>query len=418
MAEFIINGGRKLGGEIDIAGSKNTVFPSIAAAILTEGEVILKKVPAISDAFVMMDVVRDLGGEAEYDQTMSILRIRAKNISKYSVRADLAEKFRGSVLFAGALLGRMKKAELPKPGGDKLGARPLETHFSALSSLGISVTHDETIVFDGEKMKNSVIFMEEPSVTATENAILASVLIEGTTQIRLAACEPHIQELVRFLNKMGARITWKDIGVIEIEGVPKLHGAEFEINPDDLEISGFAVLAAATRSEIFLNGVEYKYLDAILMQLKKMGVQFETRGSGLLIKKNEDEFKSFRVQSGLYPKLMSDHIPPFSVLATQASGTSMIHEWMYEGRLKYIDELAKMGADTKIVDPHRAIITGPKKLYGTSAISYDIRAGLTVVIAALTAEGETKISGIEHIDRGYEYFEERLQKLGADIKRI
>jgi UDP-N-acetylglucosamine 1-carboxyvinyltransferase len=217
---------------------------------------------------------------------------------------------------------------------------------------------------------------------------------------------------------MGAKISWKDVGVLVIEGVSKLKGTEYEINSDDLEVSGFAALAAATGSDLLLKNVDFHYLDAVLLQLTKMEVPFEKKEKNLLIKSNGSQFKAFRLQSGLYPKLMSDHLPPFAVLATQAVGTSMIHEWMYEGRLKYIEELAKMGAKTQILDPHRALITGPTALKGTNMISYDIRAGLTVVIAALVAEGETRISGAEIIDRGYEYFEHRLQKLGADIKRV
>lgn len=418
MAEFQINGAKSLFGEVVIAGSKNAVFPCIAASLLTDEEVVLKNVPAISDVLAMIDIVRDLGVSADYDIQRRTLHISAKNLIKHSISDELGKKFRGSILFAGALLGRFRAAEFPTPGGDKLGARPLDAHFSAFRDLGVLIKEEERIILDGSGMKSSVIFLDEPSVTVTENAIIASVLLEGRTEIHLAAVEPHIQGLVIFLNKMGAKITWKDFGVLSIEGVSKLSGTEYEINPDELEVSGFATLAAATRSEILLKGVGVKYLDAVFMQLRKMGVEFEVREQDLLIKKTNKEFQAFRVQSGLYPKLMSDHIPPFAVLATQAKGTSMIHEWMYEGRLKYVEELAKMGAKTEILDPHRVLITGPTPLKGANMISYDIRAGFTVVIAALVAEGETRISGIDIIERGYEFFEERLKNIGADIKKI
>mgnify|MGYP003393889669 CR=1 FL=1 len=418
MAEFLIRGGKALSGEVQIAGSKNAVFPCIAASLLTEQEVILRNVPAISDVSVMIEVVRDLGVEASFDIERRVLRILSKNLTKYSISDALGKKFRGSILFAGALLGRMRQAEFPVPGGDKLGARPLEAHFSMFRDLGVSISEGERIKLNGSKMRSGVIFLDEPSVTVTENAIISSVLLPGKTEIRLAAVEPHIQILVKFLNCMGAKISWKDLGVLEIDGVSKLTGVDFVINPDELEVSGFATMAAATRSEILLKGIELRFLDAVLMQLKKMGVEFEVRETDLLIKRSSREFNAFRVQSGLYPKLMSDHIPPFAVLATQSRGTSMIHEWLYEGRLKYIEELAKMGAHTEILDPHRALITGPTPLKGANMISYDIRAGLTVVIAALVASGETRISGVEVIDRGYEFFENRLKNIGADIKRI
>ena len=419
MAEFLIHGGKELSGEVIIAGSKNSVFPCIAASLLTDGEVVLKKVPVISDVEAMLEIVGRLGATATFDTKTRVLRISGRGISTHVVPDELGKKFRASILFAGALLGRMKKVTLPYPGGDKLGVRTLSPHFSAMRALGATVQEDREIVIDGGNMKNGIVFLEEPSVTATENTIISAVLIPGKTEIHLAAVEPHVQELVMMLNKMGAKISWIDIGVLSIEGVPKLVGTTFELNPDDLEVSGFAALAAATNSEILLKGIDFRYIDAVLMQIKKMGVEYEIQSDNLLIKRpSKKGYKAFRIQSGLYPKLMSDHIPPFAVLATQAEGTSMIHEWMYEGRLKYVEELRKMGAKTEMLDPHRALITGPTPLKATHMISYDIRAGLTVVIAALVAGGETRISDIEHIERGYEYFEERLVQIGADIRKI
>ncbi|MDP3762613.1 MAG: UDP-N-acetylglucosamine 1-carboxyvinyltransferase [bacterium] len=418
MAEFVIRGGRKLKGKIEIAGSKNTALSCIAAALLTEEEVLLENVPKISDVAVMTEIAKALGAAAEHDLKKKTLRLCAKNLAISTVPETLGKKLRASMLFSGALVGRLKLAKLAPPGGDNIGARPLATHLNAFRALGATVEEREEIVIRGEGLRPSRITLEEPSVTATENAIFAAVLIPGKTEIHLAAAEPHVQETIKFLNQMGAKINWKDIGVLEIEGAKKLKGTRFRLNPDELEVSGFAALAAATRSPLSLYGVEFKYLDAVLLQLDKMGIAYEREIDNLHIKEPGKEYRAFRIQSGLYPKLVSDHLPPFAVLATQATGDSLIHEWLYEGRLKYIEELKKMGATTRILDPHRALIQGPTRLQGTQIVSYDIRAGLTVIVAALVAEGETKVLGVEHVERGYENLEERLQKLGADIKRI
>lgn len=418
MAEFLIKGSAKLGGQIEIAGSKNAALPCIAASLLTDEEIILENVPRISDVLTMTDILRSLGAEAEFNESDRTLRILAGDVIATSVPDESSKKMRASILLVGPLLGRAKKVDLSYPGGDQLGARPLTAHFNAFRSLGASVKEDSRIYIDGRNLKGASFILDEPSVTATENIIMAASLTEGITEVHLTATEPHVQELVRFLNLMGAKISWQDFGVLRIEGVGKLKGARFRINPDEIEVSGFAALAAAAGSEILIRGVEFKYLDAIILQLRKMSVDHEIFDKDLLIKKSARKYQAFRIQSGLYPKLTSDHLPPFAVLATQAAGDSMVHEWLYEGRLKYIEELAKMGARTKILDPHRAVISGPSTLHGAEMISYDVRAGLTVVIAALIAEGNTKISGVEHIERGYEMLEERLQKLGADIKRV
>ncbi len=418
MTNFLVKGGQKLKGEIKITGSKNTILPCIAAAILTNEEIIFENVPNISDVSIMAKIVRKLGAVAIHDTAKKTLYISAKNLSLSSLPDD-AKQLRSSILFSGALIGRLRKTKFPYPGGDAIGARPLKTHISALRDMGVIINEDEQIECDAKFIKGSKITLEESSVTATENTLLAAVLTPGETEIHLAATEPHVQELINFLNQMGARIVWAGIGILKIEGVPKLHGTKYKINPDELEISGFAALAAATRSSIFLRGVEFKYLDAVILQFDKMGIKYKKDDAdNLHILASNESYYAFKLQSGLYPKLVSDHLPPFAVLATQALGQSLIHEWLYEGRLKYIEELKKMGAKTKILDPHRAIIKGPTTLKGASLVSYDVRAGLTVVIAALVAEGETYISCISHIDRGYEKIDERLRSLGADIQRL
>ena len=415
---FIIRGGRELRGEISVSGSKNTALPCIAAALLTKEPVMLENVPDILDVRLMAEIAKGLGAQVEWASQERRLTIRAANLSSFALDDALARKLRGSLLFSGALIGRLGGASLPYPGGDAIGARPLTTHLSALLALGVSIEDNGRVILDGKNIRGALVALEETSVTATENTILAAVLAPGKTVIRLAACEPHVQELIKMLAGMGANIRWSGVSEITTEGVEALRGAEFRLNPDELEISSFAALAAATRSEIAIRGVLPEYLDAVLLQLAKMGVEFRLSGDILSISKPRRSYQGFRLQSGLYPKLGSDHLPPFAVLATQAAGTSLIHEWLYEGRLRYIDELQKMGANAMILDPHRALIIGPTPLSGREISSLDIRSGMTLIIAALTAAGETRISDIHHIDRGYEKIDERLRALGAEIQRI
>lgn len=419
MAEVLkIEGGVSLGGEIQIGGSKNAALPFIAAALLTEEEVVFSRVPEIADVEAMLLLLQALGANVTWDKKEKKVSIKAGVLKTHILEGELSRKLRGSFLFSGALLSRLRKAELPYPGGDAIGARPLSTHLAALKKLGVEVTENGSIVLEGSGMKAASFILEEPSVTATENTMLAAVLIPGTTEIHLAAVEPHVQELVLLLNSMGAKVSWKAAGVLTIEGVARLHGATYAINPDEIEISSFAALAAATHSELALRGVRREYLDATLLQLEKMGVEYRILESDLLIAKPKHPYKGFRLQSGLYPKLLSDQIPPFSVLATQGAGETLIHEWMYEGRLRYLDELIKMGASATILDPHRALIVGPTALSGREVSSLDVRSGMTLIIAALVAQGTTTLKDVHHIDRGYETIDERLKNIGARIDRI
>lgn len=419
-AYFSVRGGKPLAGEISIRGSKNTILPLIAASMLTSEPCVFENVPDISDVSLMLGIAEKLGARTEWDRKNHRLTIEAKDIQNGIPDAESSRKLRGSILFAGALLGRIGEVEISYPGGDVIGVRPLSTHFHALAELGVHIKEEDMIRLSGKGMHGALVTLEEPSVTATENIILASVLTPGRTEIHLPACEPHVQELVLFLSKMGAHIAWRGVYWIEVEGVKELHGATHRVIPDDIEVSSFAALAAATRSSLTLRGAEATYLDAILLQLKKMGVVtvVSRDGATIQIEKSSSEYKGFRIQSGLYPKLGSDHIPPFAVLATQAEGTSLIHDWLYENRLRYITELEKMGAHVKIIDPHRAFIEGPTQLKGSQTVSSDIRSGMTLVVAALVAEGESVIEGVHHIDRGYENIDERLRAIGADIKRV
>src|SRR3989344_89847 len=417
-AKFIINGGKPLAGELGIQGSKNTVLPLMAACLLTAEPCTLENVPELADVSTMLDIIKALVGETAWERTQKRLVIRVSALATPALPDAEARKLRASILCAGALVGRMREAVLPYPGGDAIGSRPITTHLNALARLGV-ITHEEGVIrLDGRNLKGGDLILEEPSVTATENTILASVLAPGRTRIRMAAFEPHVQELVRFLASLGARIRWDENLSIDIEGVERLGGGTQKVNPDELEISGFSALAAATRSELSLSGIEPRYLDAVFLQLAKMGVTYGVTGSALSIRKPERPYRAFRIQSGLYPKLGSDPLPPFAVLATQAEGSSLVHDWMYDGRLRYLEELEKMGASATILDPHRAIIRGPTPLWGTALDGLDIRSGMTMVIAGLVAQGQTTIAGVGHLDRGYARLDERIRDQGGKIQRI
>lgn len=415
---FVIHGGKPLEGEIGIAGSKNAAFPLIAACLLTDEPCVLENVPYIQDVVVFIEMAEKLGAQVQWDSKNHTLAVRARELSSCAPDAALSRKLRGSIVFAGALLGRLRRAEIPYPGGDAIGSRPLTAHFRAFEELGAVICEREIIEIDGNNLAGKSFLMDEPSATGTENAILAAVLTPGKTVISLGALEPQVQELVSFAQAMGADIRFRDMVRIEINGVERLHGARYRIDPDEVEISSFAALAAATRSQITLRGIAPKYLNAIFLQLTKMGVVFAYDEENLKIMKPAGGYKSFRIQSGLYPKLGPDHVPPFAVLATQAEGTSLVHDWMYENRQRYIPELQKMGATCEILDPHRALITGPAVLAGCEVETFDLRAGMVLVIAALVAGGRSTISNVNHIDRGYERIEERLRAVGADIERI
>ncbi len=416
--KFIIHGGKPLAGRVAIQGSKNTALPLIAASLLTDEPVLLENVPDIADVATMIEIARTLGARPEWNKRERTLAIRAEGVRNHAPDQAMSRKLRGSILFSGALLARFRRAALSYPGGDAIGARPLTTHLNALRMLGVKVEEGERIVLDGGAMAGADVALEEPSVTATENTILAALATPEETTIRLAAFEPHVQELVAFLGAMGADVKWMPGLRIAVRGGKKLRGVRRRINADEVEVSSFATLAAATKSEVALENIDREYLDAICLQLAKMGVAFDIDAHTLIVRKPVRAYRSFRVQSGLYPKLGSDHLPPFAVLATQAEGTSLIHDWLYENRQRYVPELQKMGAECKIADPHRVFITGPTPLAASETASCDIRSGMTLVIAALVADGRSVIDQAEHIDRGYERIDERLRALGADIERI
>ncbi|MFY9493094.1 MAG: UDP-N-acetylglucosamine 1-carboxyvinyltransferase [Minisyncoccia bacterium] len=416
MSKFIINGGKILSGNVKISGSKNAALPLIAAAVLLE-ETRLVNVPRIDDVERMLEIVDYLGGTYQWVGANE-LTINTQNLIARPL-PETARKLRASILFAGPMLARFGEVELPYPGGDIIGARPLDTHLNAFKKLGVIVEEKENLHLKVGQPGEVKLILQEPSVTATENVLLLAAGMDKGVEIRLAAAEPHVQDLCRFLVSAGVGISGVGTTTLKVKGKKVLlsHAAH-QIIPDDLEASAFAVLAAATKSQITLSPVELEYLDSVLLQLDKMRVNFRAAGGALTILPPVSAYQSFRIQSGLYPKLICDHLPPFAVLATQAEGASLVHEWLYEARQNYVRELVKMGANAVVMDPHRALIIGPTPLYGQEVESYDIRSGMTMVIAALVAKGQTIISDIEHIDRGYEKLEERLKSIGADIQRV
>ncbi len=416
MSKFIINGNKKLSGEISVSGAKNATFPLIAACLLTNEDCILTNVPEIKDKDVMIEILQDLGARVAVESHK--LTINASGVIKHNPNPELVTKLRGSVLFLGALLARLGKVEIPFPGGDKIGKRPIDSQLNALQQLGVMVEQaDGQVKLSAPKLTGAKIVLEESTVVGTENTILAAVKAEGQTVIKLAAMELHVQQLCVFLNLMGAKISGIGTTTITIDGVKKLHGANIALIPDSEEAASLITLAAATKSEVKISKLNPDALDDYLLKLKKMNVEFEVGKDFVLVKVPNKPYVGTKIQCGLYPKLNSDYLPPMSVLATQAEGESIMHEWMYESRQGYAPELKKMGANAEVLDTDRVKIVGPTPLHGANITTYDLRMGMTLVIAALVAEGQSEISDIHHIDRGYAKLEERLSKLGADIKR-
>ncbi len=421
MANFIIQGGQKLKGEIRIMGSKNAALALICAAVLTKEKCYLKNVPAIEDVKVLIKLLSKIGVKINWSKKDELI-IWAKEIKTTKLDPALTHRLRASILLMGALLARQKKMQMIHPGGCFIGQRPVGTHFEALRELGAKITQDEKNYYaEAKKLRGAAIYLDEQSVTATENALLAAVLAEGSTIIKNAASERHIVNLAKFLNLMGADITGAGTNTIKIGGKKNLHGANIAVVDDENEVGTFIALSLATKSNLKLVGHSFAEMEPILHRAQKMGAEFKIKKEGkksILSIHAPKEIKPTRIQASPWPGFPTDLHPPFAVAATQARGESLVHDWMFERRLFYVDELTKMGARIVICDPHRALISGPTKLFGTNIISPDIRAGMALVIAGLVASGQTEIGNIELIERGYYKIEERLNKIGAKIKRI
>ena len=424
MVEYHVEGGFPIKGTIKASGNKNAALPCIAACVLTSDPVILNNIPDIEDTGVMFDVLRSLGVSVESLGNNS-WKVEAKNIEKSEIPAMFTKKIRGSILFAGPLVARTGKVVMSPPGGDVIGRRRVDTHFLALQELGVNISANGQFVFATNKLVGADIFLDEASVTATENAVMAAVLAEGQTIITNAASEPHVQDLCKMLISMGAKISGVGSNILTIDGVKKLHGTEYRIGPDYMEIGSFIGLAAATKGSITITGVEPRDLRPIKLAFKKLGIHWELDGDSLTVPMGQ----SMQVDTdlgGMTPKIDDSPWPGFpadltsvmTVVATQVSGTVLIFEKMFESRMFFVDKLIGMGARITLCDPHRAVVSGPCMLHGDELVSPDVRAGMALVIAALSAQGESVIRNVYQIERGYEHLVERLQSLGAHITRV
>ena len=424
MYEYHIEGGFPIKGTIAASGNKNAALPCIAAVLLTDKEVTLRNIPDIEDTGVMIKILERLGVTAEKlsDNTWKFC---AKNLNSHEIPSDLAKKIRASILFAGPLLARLGKAQLFPPGGDVIGRRRLDTHFLALTELGARVNTDGQLSFTANKLVGADIFLDEASVTATENAVMAACLAEGTTILTNTASEPHVRDLCNMLIAMGADITGVGSNILTIKGVKKLHGCDFKIGPDYMEIGSFIGLAAATRGSITITGVEQRDMRAIRLAFGRLGITWTTEGDSIIVG-NEQNMQVSPDLGGMIPKIDDSPWPGFppdltsimTVVATQVEGTVLIHEKMFESRMFFVDKLIGMGARITLCDPHRAVVSGPSLLRGTELVSPDVRAGMAMVIAAMCARGESVIKNVYQVERGYEHLTEKLQSLGAHIERI
>ncbi len=424
MYEYKIEGGFPIKGTIKASGNKNAALPCIAATLLTSEKVILRNIPEIEDTGVMLLILQSFGVKVE-KLSVNTWEITASEITRNDIPYELSKKIRASILFAGPLVARTGKAILPPPGGDVIGRRRLDTHFLALEELGARISIDRKFEFSANKLVGAEIFLDETSVTATENAVMAAVLAEGSTEITNAASEPHVQDLCNMLNAMGAKISGVGSNILKIEGVKKLKGCDFSIGPDFMEIGSFIGLAAATRGSIKIEGIREKDLRPLKISFSKLGIHWEVEGTSLFVPADQ-EMKVNTDLGGMTPKIDDSPWPGFppdltsimTVVATQVEGTVLIFEKMFESRMFFVDKLIAMGACITLCDPHRAVVSGPSSLHGEHLVSPDVRAGMAMVIAALCARGESRISNVYQIERGYENLVSRLQSLGAHIEKV
>ena len=423
MPSYIVEGGHSLSGRIRPAGNKNAALPAIASTVLASEPVTLQNIPRIGDVETLLEIVIALGAEVRWDGENSVT-VDASSVSSGRVDRALAERIRASLLLAGPLLARFGRVDLPPPGGDVIGRRRMDTHFLAFEALGASVRLAGGFEIEAKDLRGANFFLDEPSVTATENAIMAAVLAKGDSSIRNAASEPHVQDLCHLLNAMGGRIEGIGTNQLHIAGVPELGGASFAVGPDHIEAGSFVGLAAVTRSEIVVEGAPVEHLDSTLLGFRRLGVEVSVDGDTLTIH-GDRTCQVAGDASGAVPKIDDGPWPAFPadltsiavVTATQCSGTILVHEKMFESRMFFTDKLVGMGARIILCDPHRAVVVGPSALQGTVLESPDIRAGMAMLIAALGAEGTSRIQNVTQIERGYERIDARLRALGARIER-
>jgi UDP-N-acetylglucosamine 1-carboxyvinyltransferase len=423
MDKFVIEGGHPLNGTVTPSGNKNAALPLLAACLLTDEPVVLHNVPKIGDVDTMGELLSDVGVSIDKvgDHTW---RVHAADVRTSRLNQNLFGRIRGSITLAGPMLARAGSVALPNPGGDVIGRRRVDTHFLALEALGAKLSTDNGFSLRCSDLVGGDIFLDEASVTATENAVMASVLARGSTRILNAACEPHVQDLCRMLVHLGARIEGIGSNTLSVEGVPRLRGGEYTVGPDYMEVGSYIALAAMTGGAILIKRAAPQHLRMVRIAYERLGVRFESRGEDVYVPASQS-LEVVPDLGGAVPSVSDAPWPGFPadlmsiaiVLATQSSGTVLVHEKMFESRLYFVDKLIMMGARIILCDPHRCVVQGPSRLHGDEVESPDIRAGMALVSAALCADGESVIRNIRQIDRGYEQVDEKLRALGAHIER-
>ncbi len=424
--QFVIQGGHALAGTVTPTGNKNAALPILAAVLLSDEEIILENVPDILDVHAMLAILDDLGVSVR-EEPDGALAFKADRLRGVSLDPDLCRRLRASVLFAGPLLAREHAVDLPMPGGDFIGRRRIDTHLMAFRELGATVEVAERVYrMSHQGLRGAEIFLDEASVTATENALMASVLADGRTVVLNAACEPHVQDLANFLVTLGAQIEGIGTNRLIIDGVDRLSGGRYRVGPDYIEVASFIGLAAVTGSDLVITDARREDLRAILLGFGRLGIHVEWLDDSTLRVPPDQSLRIVSDEGGAIPKIDDGPWPAFpadltsiaTAVATQAHGEVMIFEKMFENRLFFVDKLVAMGARIILCDPHRAVVSGPSQLYGERVESPDIRAGMAMLIAGLAAKGTTTIGNIQQIDRGYERIDERLRAVGARIERV
>jgi UDP-N-acetylglucosamine 1-carboxyvinyltransferase len=424
MEKFVIEGGHSLSGVVTPSGNKNAALPLLAACLLTDEPITLRRLPSIGDVATMGELLSDVGVSVEKLDSRT-WRVHARDIRTSVLNPQLFGRIRGSITLAGPMLARTGAVHLPRPGGDVIGRRRVDTHFLALGALGAEVDTDGTFRLRSERLRGADILLDEASVTGTENAVMAATLARGTTVIRNAACEPHVQDLCRLLCRLGAQIEGIGSNTLTIHGVERLGGGEYTISPDYMEVGSYIALAAVTSSELLIKDAAPEHLRMVGLVFERLGVYFEIRGNDVFVPADQPLTIVSDIGGAIptiadapWPAFPADLMSIAVVLASQSRGTALIHEKMFESRLYFVDKLIAMGARIILCDPHRCVVQGPSPLHGEEAESPDIRAGMALLIAALCAEGQSIIRNIRQIDRGYERVEDKLRSLGARIERV
>jgi len=423
MEEFIIKGGVPLRGEVTPAGNKNAALPLLAACLLTEEPVVLRNIPQIRDVQAMRKLIESLGAEVE-ELSEHDWRIATRRLTASHLDPDLCRRIRASILVAGPVLARAGALRLPPPGGDIIGRRRLDTHILGLRALGATIEYDREFDMRSAGLRGADILLDEASVTATENIVMAAALANGHTVIRNAASEPHVQELCRFLNVLGANIEGIGSNTLQIHGVERLHGGEFTVGSDLLEVVSYIGAAVVTRGEVTIHNAGVEHLGMVAQVFHRMGVHWQNNGADIFVPAQQkltvlaDVDNAIpEIKTNIWPAFPTDLMSIAITVATQTNGSILFHDWMFSGRMYFTDKLAGMGARIILCDPYRCLVQGPNQLMGERLESPDIRAGMALLLAALVAKGESKIRNISQIERGYEKVEEKLKALGADIRR-